>query len=164
MAPVLSAVRSFLLAVLLSAVLFPVAAAAHEVCHLVAYSWFGVPASLQVTPWRFRFLDLQVFGLHAAPAAAPPVPVHVAVDLLGPAGAALPLLVLWSAGRSGPLAAPLLANALVLALFAVLETAFAWGELVAHIDMDLLLWPELNYGAALAIVLAVSLRAVGRAT
>ena len=89
----MSLLRPFLLAV----VIFPVAEAAHEVGHLAAYSFFGYQASLLVTPWRSVLFGFQVFGVHAAPAVTPTVPVHVAVDLLGPTAAAFLLSLLWLA-------------------------------------------------------------------
>ena len=146
----MSLLRPFLLAV----VIFPVAEAAHEVGHLAAYSFFGYQASLLVTPWRSVLFGFQVFGVHAAPAVTPTVPVHVAVDFLGPTAAAFLLSLLWLAVPRGTARTALLANILVLVYFAVVETVFAVGENVAHVDVDLLTVPELNYAACLAIVVA----------
>jgi hypothetical protein len=147
------AIVSFVRALLLSVVIFPIAEATHEVGHLAAYSFFGYPASLQVTPWQSALFGVKVFGVHAAPGVPPTVPVHVAVDFLGPAAAAVLLSVLWLAVPRGAVRTALLANVLVLVYFAIVETAFAVGENVAHVDMDALTVPELNYGACLAIVI-----------
>jgi hypothetical protein len=149
-----AAIVSFVRAFLLSVVIFPIAGATHEVGHLAAYSFFGYPASLQVTPWQSALFGVRVFGVHAAPGVAPTVPVHVAVDFLGPAAAAALLSVLWLSVPRGAVRTALLANLLVLVYFAIVETVFAVGENVAHVDMDALTVPELNYGVCLAIVLA----------
>jgi hypothetical protein len=149
-----AAIVSFLRAFLLAVVIFPVAEATHEVGHLAAYSFFGYPAALQVTPWRSVLFGVKVFGVHAAPGVAPTMPVHVAVDFLGPAAAAFLLSVIWLAVPRGAVRTALLANVLVLVYFAIVETVFAVGENVAHVDMDALTVPELNYGVCLAIVVA----------
>jgi hypothetical protein len=146
----LSFARRFLLA----AVIFPIAEATHEVGHLAAYSFFGYPASLLVTPWKSVLFGFRVFGVHAAPAVPPTVPVHIAVDFGGPAAAAFLFSVLWLAVPKGAVRTALLANVLVLVYFAIVETVFAVGENVAHVDMDVLTVPELNYGVCLAIVVA----------
>jgi hypothetical protein len=148
-----AAIVSFVRAFLLTLVIFPVAGATHEVGHLAAYSFFGYPASLQVTPWQSVLFGVKVFGVHAAPGEPPTVPVHVAVDFLGPAAAAALLSVLWLAVPRGAARTGLLANLLVLVYFAIVETVFAVGENVAHVDMDALTVPELNYGVCLAIVI-----------
>jgi hypothetical protein len=148
-----AAIVRFVRAFLLTVVIFPVAEATHEVGHLAAYSFFGYPASLQVTPWQSVLFGVKVFGVHAAPGVPPTVPVHVAVDFLGPAAAAALLSVLWLAVPRGAARTALLANLLVLVYFAIVETAFAVGENVAHVDMDALTVPELNYGVCLAIAI-----------
>jgi hypothetical protein len=160
-----AAILSFVRAFLLSVVIFPIAEATHEVGHLAAYSFFGYPASLQVTPWQSVLFGVNVFGFHAAPGVPPTVPVHVAVDFLGPAAAGALLLVLWLAVPRGAVRTALLANLLVLVYFAIAETVFALGENVAHVDMDALTVPELNYGICLAIVIgtvAASMRPSAR--
>ena len=143
---------SSLCAFLLAVVIFPVAEATHEVGHLAAYSFFGYPAALQVTPWQSVLFGIRVFGVHAASAVPPSVPVHVAVNFLGPAAAAALLSVLWLSVPRGAVRTALLANVLVLVYFAVVETVFAVGENVARVEMDALTVPELNYGVCLAIV------------
>ncbi len=154
-----SGLRGLVLPLVLALVLFPVALAAQEVSHLAVYAFFGIPSALLVTPWRFHFVDLWVFGLHAAASVAPPVPVHVAADVLGPVLPTIPLLLLWAAVRRGAPAAgrALLANVLALAYFAAIELAFALGAFVFGHVIDVLLWPELNYGPVLAIVALVAL-------
>ena len=147
---------SFLRAFVLAVLIFPVAEATHEVGHLAAYSFFGYPASLQVTPWQSVLFGVRVFGVHAGPAVAPSVPVHVAVDFLGPAVAAVLLSALWLAVPRGAARTALMANVLVLTYFAVVETVFAVGEFVAHLEMDVLTVPELNYGVCLAIVVGTA--------
>lgn len=142
----------------LSALLFPVGMATHEVMHLAVYSAFGVRAALLVTSWRLGSLGVPIFGLHAAPAGSVPLHVLVANNGLGPALTALVLLaLLLSLDRgSGMARAALLANVLVLAFFSCLELAYPLLENVGHVDADVLLLPELNYGGALLILAAVA--------
>ncbi|HZU17541.1 MAG TPA: hypothetical protein VFD01_13200 [Candidatus Dormibacteraeota bacterium] len=151
----MSALRGLALAL----ILLPVALAAQEVSHLAAYAFFGIPSALLVTPWRFHFVDLWVFGLHAAASVTPPVPVHVAVDFLGPALPTVPLLLLWAAARRGAPAAAtaLLANVLALAYFALLELTFALAAFAFGRVIEPLLWPELSYGPVLAIAVLAAL-------
>ena len=160
----LSFLRAFGLAVLL----FPMALATHEVMHLVVYSAFGVPASLVVTRWRTGTLGVAVFGLHAAPAQAGLVSFRLllADNLLGPALAALLLLALWLAldRRSRAARTALLANVLALAFFSAIEVAYPLLEQVGHVDADLLLLPEVNYGAALLILVLVAGAAARRSS
>lgn len=144
----MNGLRNFVVAL----VLFPVTLGAQEVTHLAVYSFFHVPATLIVTPWRFKFVDVWVFGLHAQAGATPSVPVHIASDALGPLLPGLSLLVLWLAVRSAPAARAILANVLVLFFFSLLELVFAVGEFALQRDMDVLLWPELNFGPVLLIV------------
>lgn len=143
---------------LLALALFPVALAAQEVSHLAAYSFFGVQSSLLVTPWRFRFVDVWVFGLHAAAATTPPVPVHIAADFLGPALPTIPLLLLWTAVRrtAAIAATAVVSNVLALAFFAVIELVFATAAFAFNHVIDFLLWPELNYGPVLMIMALVA--------
>jgi MFS superfamily sulfate permease-like transporter len=146
-----------LVAFVLALATFPVALAAQEVSHLAAYSFFGVPSSLLVTPWRFHLVDVWVFGLHAAAGRPPSVPVHVAADVLGPVLPTIPLLLLWLAVRraSPAAAAALLSNVLALAYFAVIELAFALAAFGYGHVIDQLLWPEVSYGPVLAIMALV---------
>jgi hypothetical protein len=58
--------------------------------------------------------------------------------------------------RSWAVRAALLANVLVLLFFCAIELAYPLTEQVARIDGDVLLLPEVNYGAALLIIALVS--------
>lgn len=164
----MAALLTFLRVFLLAALLFPIGLATHEVVHLAVYSAFGVPASLVVTRWRLGLTGTAIFGLHAAPADPAGVPLHVLVinNGLGPALAAMMLLVLWLAvdRRSRIARAALLANMLVLLFFTAIEVAYPLLEEVAHVDADVLLLPEVNYGAALLIVLVTAGAAAWRST
>lgn len=156
--------RAFLLAV----ALFPVALATHEVMHLAVYSALGVPAVLVVTSWKPGVLALPIWGLHAAPAGTGvgvPLRTLLVNNGLGPMLAALPLLVLWASidRRSRAARAALLANALALLFFAAIELAYPLLEEVAHVNADVLLLPELNYGAVLVILLATAALSSARA-
>jgi hypothetical protein len=147
----------------LSVLLFPVGLATHEVMHLVVYSAFGVRAALLVTSWRLGSLGVPIFGLHAAPADAGAVPLHVLVvnNGLGPLIAALLLLALLLSvsPRSRAARAALLANVLVLVFFSAIETVYPLLEDVWHVSADVLLLPELNYGTVLVILVVTSLAA-----
>jgi hypothetical protein len=160
-----AAVVSFVRAFALALVLFPVGLAAHEVTHLAVYSALGVRAVLLVTTWHLGLTGVPIFGLHAAPAAGD-VPLRVLLinNGLGPALAALPLLVLWAAvgRRAREARAALLANVLVLVFFSCIELAYPLLEDVGHVEADVLLLPELNYGIVLLILLATTSTSVWR--
>lgn len=155
----------FLRAFGLSALLFPVGLATHEVMHLVVYSAFGVRAALLVTSWKLGSLGVPIFGLHSAPVGPSTVPLDVLVvnNGLGPLLAALLLLVLLVSvdRRSRVVRAALLANVLALVFFSCIEVAYPLLEEVGHIDADVLLLPELNYGSVLAILLVTTFLASG---
>jgi len=149
----------------LSVLLFPVGLATHEVMHLAVYSAFGVPAALLVTSWRLGSLGVPIFGLHSAPVGVGGVPLDVLVinNGLGPLLAALLLLGLLVSidRRSRTARAALLANVLALVFFSCIEVAYPLLEEVAHVDADVLLLPELNYGIVLVILLATAFAASG---
>jgi hypothetical protein len=151
-------VGSWLRAFLLSAALFPVGLATHEVMHLAVYSALGVRAVLLVTSWKLGLVGVPIFGLHAAPATGDAaLPVLVVNNGIGPLLAALLLAALLVAidRRSRIARAALLANVLVLVFFSAIELAYPLLEDVAHVDADVLLLPELNYGIVL-LILAVT--------
>ena len=124
--------------------------------HLGIWSALGYQAVLQVTPWKLALVDVRIFGVHAGATAPPPLALRVANDLLGPALAAVPFLVLRSQVRERAVRAALLGNALALGFFAVLEPAYLLLELGSHREADFLLWPEVSYGAVAVILLAAA--------
>jgi hypothetical protein len=156
----MAALLRFARALGLAVLLFPVGLATHEVMHLVVYSAFGVRAALLVTSWRLGSLGVPIFGLHAAPVGVDPVPVPVLVanNGLGPVLAALLLLVLLASieRRSRVARAALLANVLALVFFSCIEMAYPLLEEVGHVNADVLLLPELNYGAVLLILVVTT--------
>jgi hypothetical protein len=160
----MSGLVRFLRAFGLSVLLFPVGLATHEVMHLAVYSALGVRVALVVTSWRLGSLGAPIFGLHAAPAGPVPLWVLVVNNGVGPALAALLLLALLLAvdRRSRAARAALLANVLVLVFFAGIEVAYPLLEEVAHVDADVLLLPELNYGVVLLILVTTVLAATRR--
>jgi hypothetical protein len=149
----------------LSVLLFPVGLATHEVMHLVVYSAFGVRAALLVTSWRLGSLGTPIFGLHSAPVGPTVVPLRVLIvnNGLGPLLAALLLLALMLSisRRSRVARAALLANVLALVFFSCVEVAYPLLEEVGHVNADVLLLPELNYGSVLVILLATTFAAAG---
>jgi hypothetical protein len=161
----LAALVRFARAFGLSLLLFPVGLATHEVMHLVVYSAFGVRAALLVTSWRLGSLGVPIFGLHSAPVGPGGVPLGVLVvnNGLGPSLAALLLLALLLSieRRSRVARAALLANVLALVFFSSIELAYPLLEDVGHVNADVLLLPELNYGAVLLILLATTFLATG---
>jgi hypothetical protein len=162
MAAVMRFARAFGLAVLL----FPVGLATHEVMHLVVYAALGVRAALLVTSWRLESLGVPIFGLHSAPIGpdAVPLPVLVLNNGLGPLLAAALLAVLLASieRRSRAARAALLANVLALVFFSCIEMAYPLLEEVGHVNADVLLLPELNYGAVLVIMLVTIFLATWR--
>jgi len=162
MAPLVRFARAFGLALLL----FPVGLATHEVMHLVVYSAVGVRAALLVTSWRLGSLGVPIFGLHSAPLSpdAVSLPVLVLNNGVGPLLAAALLLALLASieRRSRAARAALLANVLALVFFACIEMAYPLLEEVGHVNADVLLLPELNYGAVLLIMLVTTFLATWR--
>lgn len=160
----LTALRALLLAVLV----FPIGLATHEFMHLVVWSALGYPAVLVVTRWRLGLAGADIFGLHAAPAVTtPPLEAQVLSNLLGPLLAAALLLGIWAqvpaAQLTAPLRAALAGNVLVLVFFALLEVAYPLLEEVGGISAGVLLWPELNYGGSLLILVLLAAWAALRA-
>lgn len=149
---------SWLRAFLLSVALFPVGLATHEVMHLAVYSAQGIPVSLQVTSWRLGTLGTPIFGLHAAPVNAVPLRVLLVNNGVGPLLAAGLLLVLFLAidRRSRTARAALLGNVLALVFFSAIELAYPLLEDVGHVNADVLLLPELNYGIVLLLLLVTT--------
>lgn len=156
---------SYLRAVLLALVVFPLAFAAHEVMHLAVYTALGIRAVLIVTRWHVSSLNVTIPGLHAAPAdPAFTVPFRELLvnNFLGPELAAVLLAILWASVRGRTAArAALLANVLVLLFFSAIEVGYPLLErFVGGGSADVLLLPELNYGAALFILLVVCTTAI----
>lgn len=157
----MAALLSYLRALLLAIVVFPLGFATHEVAHLAIYTAFGVRAVLVVTLWHLGLVDGTIPGVHAAPADATivvPFRELLVNNFLGPEIAAVLLAILWASvrGRSAARAA-LLANILVLLFFATIEVAYPLiDRYVSHGGADVLLLPELNYGVALAILMLVA--------
>lgn len=150
----------FLRAFGLSVLLFPVGLATHEVMHLAVFSAMGVPVSLLVTSWHLGTSGTPIFGLHAAPTGPLSLSGLVTNNGLGPALAALLLFVLWLAvdrTRSRAASTALLANIFALVFFSLIEMAYPLLEGVAHVDADVLLLPELNYGLVLLIMAITAL-------
>lgn len=77
-------------------------------------------------------------------------------NALGPLIAGGLLLLARSLVRDPAARAAALANALVQVFFAIIETGYPLLENGAHVDADFLLVPELSYGAALVILIAVT--------
>ncbi len=156
---------SYLRAVLLALVVFPIAFATHEVMHLAAYTAFGTRAVLQVTQWHLSTVNVTIPGLHAAPAdpsATVPFRDLLVNNFIGPELAAVLLAILWASVRGRTAArAALLANILILLFFSAIEVAYPLlNRFVGAGSADVLLMPELNYGAALFILLVVCTTAI----
>lgn len=165
----MAALLSYLRALLLALVVFPLGFATHEVMHLAVYTAFGVRAVLVVTQWHMGFVDWTIPGVHAAPADATiavPFRELLVNNFLGPEIAAVLLAVVWASVRGRPAArAALLGNILVLLFFAAIEVAYPLiDRYVSQGSADVLLLPELNYGVALAILLLAAATGIrGRA-
>ena len=139
---------------LLGAALLPFGMAAHEVMHLAVFAALGRSAMLETTSWHLWLVDLRLFTVHAASAGPAPLAAQALDNALGPLLAVALLGLVWSLLRDPAARAAVLANVLVMVFFVVIETTYPPLEGGVHLDTDLLLVPELNYGAALAIWLA----------
>ena len=160
----MAAFLSFLRAFGLSLLLFPVGLATHEVMHLAVYSAQGISAALVVTQWQVGFVPAHIFGLHAAPAVGVTMPLRTLLvnNGLGPSLAAALLLALLLSSRGRAVRTALLANVLVLLFFAAIEVAYPLIEDVLQVRADVLLLPELNYGAVLLILLTTTVTSTWR--
>lgn len=139
-------------------VLFLPGLALHEALHLAVLHLLGGGGTLIVRPWRFALVPLTLPSLHVQPAEAIGLARQLAVNFLGPAGAALMLAIPLLRLRDPRLRAALIANVAILAFYAAIEAA----DLIAD-SMDCadaaFTTPEFNYGVPLAICLWAALKA-----
>jgi len=141
---------------LLSLLLFVVGLATHEVMHLLVLYAVGGTGSLIVRPWHLGLFDATTYALHVQPDQPIGLVRQLLVNFLGPALAAVPLVVLLLYVRERPVRIALAANVAILVFFALIEAGDLWLESRFEIDAPILTAPEFNYGVpALIILLAV---------
>jgi hypothetical protein len=136
--------------------------ATHEVMHLVALYAVGGSGSLIVRGWRFTFLPLTVYSLHAQPLVPLPFASHLIFDVGGPGLAILLFGLLTLAVKEGMARTVLVANLFILGFYAVIEPLDVLLEGAVR-DAPFLTWAEFNYGVPLLILLATSWRVSRRA-
>jgi hypothetical protein len=80
---------------------------------------------------------------------------QLVVNLLGPALATVPLVVLLMQVREPVVRIALAANVAILAFYAVIEAGYLLLESTGSVDLPILSTPEFNYGVpALAVLIA----------
>jgi hypothetical protein len=155
----LSRTSAGLLTFALAILLFFAGLAVHEGLHLAVLNLIGGHGSLITRPWKFALVDISLPSVHVQPVPALDLGRQLAVNFFGPAIAALifavPLLYL----RNRLLGLALGANVAVLVFYAVIESAYLLDDALLHVDLGVLVTPELNYGVPLAIFVIAGLSA-----
>jgi len=142
---------------LLSLLLFIVAFATHEVMHLLVLYALGGTGSLIVRPWHLGLFDATTYALHVQPDQPIGLARQLLVNFLGPALAAVPLVVLLlyvRGERERAVRIALAANVAILVFYALIEAGDLWLESAFGIDAAILTAPEFNYGVPALIILA----------
>lgn len=139
--------------------LFVIGTAVHESLHAVAVLLLGSHPVLVLRPWPMALLPLTITGIHVQPVPALD-PLRQGLDnFLGPAGAALLFgVVAWKL-PFGPLRLAMLATALGLVFFAIIEVADVM--LDGRLEVGFLTAPEFNYGVPLLLAVTVAALAPG---
>lgn len=154
----LQAARTVLL---LSLLLFVVAFATHEVMHLAVLYAVGGQGALVVRPWRLAVVDLTIYAVHVQPDQPVGTVRQALVNFLGPSLAAVPLAALLAYVREPVVRAAVMANVVILAFFAIIETVDYLVETIFDVDFPILTTPEFNYGVP-ALIILVAVYAVAR--
>jgi len=145
----------FLETLILTLVLFGAALLVHEGGHLAVIRAVGGEGVLVVRPWRFSFLALQIYGLHAQPL-TPLNPVQqLLVNLGGPLLAAVPIILLIRIARGPAARIAFGLNLGVLLFYAVIEALYVVLESGYGLEGEWLTAAELNYGLPALVTLAV---------
>ena len=140
---------------LLSTLLFIAAFGTHEVMHLLVLYAVGGTGSIIVRPWRLGLVDATIYSLHVQPDQPIGVVRQLIVNFLGPALAAVPLVVLLMQVREPVVRIALATNVVILAFYAVIEAGDLLLESAGSFDLPILSTPEFNYGVpALAVLIA----------
>ena len=141
---------------LLSLVIFVAAFATHEVMHLLVLYAVGGQGALVVRPWRLSLVDASIYALHVQPEQPIGTLRQALVNFLGPSLAAIPLVVLLASVRDQVVRIALAANVVILAFYAVIETADYLAESVFNVDFPILTTPEFNYGVPALVMLGAA--------
>jgi hypothetical protein len=100
-------------------------------------------------------VDATIYSLHVQPDQPLGVVRQLLVNFLGPALAAVPLVVLLMQVREPVVRVALAANVAVLAFYAVIEAGYLLLETTGSVELPILSTPEFNYGVpALAVLIA----------
>lgn len=137
--------------------LFVIGTVVHESLHALAVLLLGSHPVLVLRPWPMAMLPLTITGIHVQPVPALD-PLRQGLDnLFGPAGAAILFgLAAWRLPH-GPVRLAVVATALGLAFFAIIEPADV--ILDGRLEVGFLTAPEFNYGVPLLLAVAVAIAA-----
>jgi hypothetical protein len=130
---------------------------AHEVMHLIVIYAVGADGSIVARPWRFGYVDITIYALHAQPSHPLDVTRQAVVNFFGPFLAAIPLAALLLYVREPIPFAALIANVVILVFYAIIELADLLLETVWNTDVSILTTPEFNYGVPLLIIVLTTL-------
>lgn len=137
---------------IVSVLLYVAGLAAHEYLRLLMIYIVGSDGSVTARPWHMSYLPVTIYTLHAQPAQPLDVTRQSIVNLLGPALASVPFAALLVYVREPIPLAALIANIVILAVYA----AIGLGAVVLA-NVALLTTPELYFGVPLAVIVVAVL-------
>jgi hypothetical protein len=133
--------------------------ALHESLHLIVLRLVGGDGLLIVRPWAFALFDLTLPSVHVQPVPALDVGRQLVVNFFGPALAAAVFAIPLFYVRDHQLRLAFGASVGVLIFYAVIEAGYVLLDAYLHVEAEVLVTPEFNYGVPLAICLAAGLAA-----
>jgi hypothetical protein len=148
----------------LSLLLFATAFGAHEVMHLLVLYAVGGHGSIIVRPWQMSLVQATIYSLHVQPDQPIGLGRQLAVNVLGPVLAGIPLAVLLVYVREPVVRSALVANVAILAFYALIEGGDLLLEQFAEFDAGFLTSPEFNYGVPLLVILVAIVSSLNQAT
>ena len=141
----------------LSLLLFAAAFGTHEVMHLLVLYSVGGHGSIIVRPWQMSLVQGTIYSLHVQPDQPIGLVRQLAVNLLGPVLAAIPLAVVLMYVREPVVRAALVVNVVILAFYALIEAGDLLLEQLGPLDAGFLTSPEFNYGVPVLLILVATL-------
>ena len=151
-------------ALVLSLLLFAAAFGTHEVMHLLVLYAVGGHGSIIVRPWQMSLVQATIYSLHVQPDQALGLGRQLAVNVLGPILAGIPLAILLVYVREPVVRAALSANVVILGFYALIEGGDLLLEQVVEFDAGFLTSPEFNYGVPLLVILVATFSTLRQAT
>ena len=126
----------------------------HESLHAVAVLALGSHPDLVMRPWPLALAPLSITGIHVAPVPSLDATGQFLDNLMGPGIAATLFAVMAWRLAVGSLRLAVIATALGLAFYAVIEPLDV--VLDGRLELSFLTTPEFNYGVPLLLALIVA--------